>query len=37
MNGFDPTGTHAVLRGVDLRDQVYAPPGVTCKSHDSGG
>jgi hypothetical protein len=32
MDWFDPTKAHAVPRSVALRDQVYAPQGVTGES-----
>jgi hypothetical protein len=32
MNRFDPTKAHAVPRGVALRDEAYAPQGVTGES-----
>ena len=32
MNWFDPTKAHAVPRSVALRDEVYAPRGVTGES-----
>ena len=37
MNWIAPTEAHAVLRRVDPRYQVYAPPGVTDESWDIGG
>jgi hypothetical protein len=37
MNWFDPTKAHAVPRSVALRDQVYAPKGVTVESCVIGG
>jgi hypothetical protein len=37
MNWFDPTGAHAVPRSVALRDQVYAPQGITRESCVIGG
>jgi hypothetical protein len=32
MNWFDPTRAHAVSRSVVLRDEVYAPQGITGES-----
>jgi hypothetical protein len=32
MNRFDPTKAHAVPRSVALRDELYAPHGVTGES-----
>jgi hypothetical protein len=37
MNWFDPIIAHAVPRGVTIRDEVYAPPGITGESCDVGG
>ena len=37
MNWFDPTEAHPVLRSVALRDQVYAPQGITRESRVIGG
>jgi hypothetical protein len=37
MNWFDPIKAHAVPRVVALRDEVYAPQGVTGESIRVGG
>ena len=37
MNWVDPTKAHAVPHSVALRDQVYAPLGVTGESCVIGG
>ena len=37
MNLLDPTGNHVVPRSVALRDEVFAPQGVTAESICVGG